>query len=394
MAKRRRTFLSLFSGCGGLDFGFHASDFHCLGAFDSDPIAVATYQENLGAGQANCIDLRRWRALECLPRPDLIIAGPPCQGFSTVGRFEVDDPRNYLLLIPVRLAARLKPTAIVIENVPGAAMSQHASVWQRARRELDRAGYDVNVQVIDVADFGVSQLRRRVIITASLGGAPLLRTPGPSPRLLERILEIRKPLANHLPKLLPKGSRGWHIAKAIHQGQKLCNVRRGTAAVHTWDVPEVFGPVNNRERQLLDTLITLRRRHRVRKRGDADPVPLQILNREFGRSAFVVQSLLRKGYIWRPTRSTVDLRHTFNGKFRRLSGNGLSHAVLTKFCDPSHFLHPYEDRAFTPREAARIQSFPDDFHFLGSAAQQARQIGNAVPPNVSLALAEWARLAI
>jgi DNA (cytosine-5)-methyltransferase 1 len=366
VAKRRRTFLSLFSGCGGLDYGFHANDFRCLGAFDSDPLAIATYQENFGADHASCIDLRRWRALERLPRPDIIVAGPPCQGFSTVGPFDVDDPRNHLLLVPVRLAARLKPTAIVIENVPGAAMSQHASVWQRAQGELVRAGYDVHVQVIDVAGFGVSQLRRRVIITASLSAAPPMRATGSSPRPLERILDIKKPLANHVPKPLPKGSRGWHIAKAIHQGQKLCNVRRGSTAVHTWDVPEVFGPVTDQERHLLDSLIMLRRRHRVRKRGDADPVPLQVLSREFGSSAALIRSLLKKGYIWQPSRSTIDLRHTFNGKYRRLIGAGLSHAVLTKFCDPSHFLHPFEDRAFTPREAARIQSFPDDFRFVGS----------------------------
>jgi DNA (cytosine-5)-methyltransferase 1 len=394
VAKRRRTFLSLFSGCGGLDFGFHASDFRCLGAFDSDPVAIATYQKNFGADHATCLDLRHWRTLERLPRPDLIVAGPPCQGFSTVGPFDADDPRNDLLLVPVRLAARLKPTAIVIENVPGVALSHHASVWRRAQRELARAGYNVSVQAIDVADFGVSQLRRRVIITASLSGAPTLQALGPSPRTLEKILEINKPLASHLPKPLPKGSRGWHIAKVIHQGQKLCNVRRGSSAIHTWDVPEVFGRVTSDERQLLNSLITLRRRHRVRKRGDADPVPLHILHREFGPSAALVRALLRKGYVWQPSQTTVDLRHTFNGKFRRLSGGGLSHAVLTQFCDPSHFLHPFEHRPFTPREAARIQSFPDDFQFLGSAGQQARLIGNAVPPNVSVALAEWARLAV
>ena len=388
MPKPKRTFLSLFSGCGGLDSGFHASGYRCIGAFDSDSLAVATYNQNFGDAQATALDLRKWQSLSTGLKPDVILAGPPCQGFSPIGEFDSRDPRNTLLLVPIVLGIRLLTPLIVIENVPGVAMNRHSGIWRRAQHLLFRSGYHVRVAIVNAADLGIPQLRRRVILTASLTPTRALTFQAGPKATIGSVLNLKHPHGKHKPELLRRDSRSWKIARRIRQGQKLCNVRSGPSAVHTWNIPDVFGDVSEAERILLEEMIGLRRRHRVRDHGDADPVRLSILRREFGPSAEpTVLGLVRKGYLRRTTTTTCDLRNTFNGKFRRLSAAVPSHAVLTSFCDPSHFLHPHEDRGFTPREAARIQSFPDSFVFLGSPAQQARLIGNAVPPVVSSALA-------
>ena len=386
--KRPRKFLSLFSGCGGLDYGFHANGFRCLGAFDSDPIAVKTYNQNFGDGLASVLDVSDWRSPAVFDQPDLILAGPPCQGFSPAGTFNSNDPRNCLLLVPIEVGIQLKAPLIIIENVPGVAMDRHSRIWRRVQRELASAGYVVSVQVIKAAELGVPQIRRRVVLIASKTDTPPLM---PRRRATKSIGDVLKSNSGSDALVLRRGSRSWLIANRIKEGQKLCNVRKGLSAVHTWQIPEVFGSVSSSERDVLEAMIVLRRRFRVRDYGDADPVRLSVLRKEVGSGVDDrVRRLVERGYLRRATRTSVDLTHTFNGKFRRLSAGAPSHAVLTKFCDPSHFLHPYENRGFSPREAARIQSFPDDFVFLGSVSQQVRQIANAVPPLVSSRLAEWA----
>ena len=130
----------------------------------------------------------------------------------------------------------------------------------------------------------------------------------------------------------------------------------------------------------------------MRPVGDADPVSYADLRSIFGAATpHLLDALMRKNYVRKAPDQRYDLTHTFNGKFRRLHPEQPAHCVLTKFCDPSHFLHPFQMRGFTIREAARLQGFPDSFRFLGSPRQQAVQVGNAVPVPVAAALATWIR---
>jgi DNA (cytosine-5)-methyltransferase 1 len=184
------------------------------------------------------------------------------------------------------------------------------------------------------------------------------------------------------------------IARRLGPGQKLCNVRQGSRSVHTWDIPEVFGRTNARERQVLEALIRARRRRRVRSSGDADPVPISALETDLGFSiAPLLQNLKRKGFV-RERERLFDLVHTFNGKFRRLEWDRPSYTVDTRFGDPRYFLHPAEERGFSAREAARIQGFPDSFVFSGPTKAQFRMIGNAVPPPMASAIATFIREAL
>jgi DNA (cytosine-5)-methyltransferase 1 len=121
-------------------------------------------------------------------------------------------------------------------------------------------------------------------------------------------------LPNHFPKFLTIDSQDFKIARRIGQGQKLTNSRSGDLAIHTWDIPEVFGDTSKLEREVLEATVRLRRQVRRRDFGDADPVSAATLRRLFGVE--VVQSLVNKGYL-RKKGHYVDLTHTFNGKFRR-----------------------------------------------------------------------------
>jgi DNA (cytosine-5)-methyltransferase 1 len=184
------------------------------------------------------------------------------------------------------------------------------------------------------------------------------------------------------------------IARRIKPGQKLCNVRLGRRSVHTWQIPEVYGPTTQDERRILEILVRTRRSCRTRLKGDADPVALSVIRSQGGaRAAELLASLLSKGFVKKIGRR-FDLANTFNGKFRRLELDRPSFTVDTRFGQPGCFLHPTEDRGFTVREAARIQGFPDSFRFFGDTRGQYRLIGNAVPPPMARFIARIVRSAL
>lgn len=387
------SYISLFSGCGGLDLGFLRAGYNCLHAYDFDSASVATYNYNLGPSRATVADLSGG-FLNSLPvQPDVVIAGPPCQGFSTIGRRDLNDVRNHLLLKPVEFAVNAKAKVLLLENVRGALSGRHARYWNEAIRLLGESGYTTATLQIAAAMAGLPQIRRRIVLVASRRGFnPPEWTRLNSVQSLDSVLDVPSDSTNHRPRPLDPQSRAGLIARRIAPGQKLSNVRAGPRSVHTWDIPDVYGPVSQPERQLLEGMLILRRRCRVRSYGDADPVPYPTLRDHFGGSTHIVlDALIRKDYVRLCGSDKYDLRRTFNGKFHRLHPNRPAYSVLTKFCDPSHFLYPRAQRGFTIREAARLQGFPDDFRFLGSPQQQAVQVGNAVPVPLALLLARWIR---
>jgi DNA (cytosine-5)-methyltransferase 1 len=231
-------------------------------------------------------------------------------------------------------------------------------------------------------------MRRRVVLIAWNTGKEIdINLPVVEGGTLRTAISDINGAPNHNVKPLPKGSEQYQIAKQIKPGQKLSNVRGGPRAVHTWDIPSVFGRVTARERTILEVLMHIRRRQRIRTVGDADPVTRRALEQAMGhRVDSLLSSLINKGYV-RQIGKRFDLQQTFNGKFRRLQWDAPSLTVDTRFGNPRYFLHPTENRGFTVREAARIQGFPDSFIFLGSEVSQFRLIGNAVPPPLAKCLA-------
>ncbi len=389
----KSTFVSLFSGCGGLDAGFIESGFTCNRAFDIDKKVIDIHQRNLGDSGV-VADLREITKEQLLAngKPTVVVAGSPCQGFSTAGKRELHDPRNSLLLHAGRIALEIKPKVFVAENVAGALSGEHKIYWQQLEQMLRAAGYATMTLKLNAAELGLAQLRSRVIMLAWSGARePNFQKPECKTQTLADVLADVDGLPQHEKTFLPRDSTHFQIAKRIKRGQKLCNVRGGDASVHTWEIPEVFGETTHEERVVLQTTMKLRRTERLRDNGDADPVSIRSLRRETGSSASaLVRGLVKKGFM-RELDGGFDLANTFNGKYRRLDWKSVSLAVDTRFGDPRYFLHPSEHRSFTVRETARIQGFPDWFVFPGRSADSYRMIGNAVPPPMAKYIADGIR---
>ena len=381
----RPKFLSLFSGCGGFDLGFQQAGFECLGAFDIDPLTIEVHRNAIRSPSAVC-DLRSVARLDCKRTPDVVIAGPPCQGFSTLGKRELKDPRNSLFVSAAKLAIAHRPKVVVIENVSGAVSGVLAKYWNQAVNLLQVSGYQTATKHIVSADFGVPQIRRRAVLFAWRGNQDEPELETQSETTLGEVLN-NVCGTNHEPKRLKPGTTEHTIALRIKPNQKLCNVRGGVRAVPTWEIPSVFGNTNANERIVLIAIQKLRRQLRRRNSGDADPLLIREISafcgRDVGKS---VRSLHERSYL-RKVGQRFDLAHTFNGKYRRLAWNQLAPTVDTRFGEPRYFLHPDEHRGMSVREAARIQCFPDEFEFSGPRAAQFRMVGNAVPPPLARQIA-------
>lgn len=374
-------FASLYSGCGAFDLAFIGQGFQSLGAYDSDKDACENFRANVGA-HVNVVDLRKGIPNEkSLHGLDVLIAGPPCQGFSTAGKRLLNDERNHLVTLTAELALRISPKVLVVENVPGVLVGEHSRYWNEMDAMMQSAGYRTHTIRCQASDLGMAQLRKRVLFFAWRTGRDIDFTIDTLPAgSLRAVLEGVRGQANHKPKRLKPNTRDWNIAKRIKPGQKLSNVRGGLNAVASWDIPEVFGHITEHERTVLELLRRLRRQKRQRSFGDADPVSFDRLEAALGdRFHCIVEKLISKDYLRRVDYG-IDLVGTFNGKYRRLDWSSPSCTVDTRFGSPRYFLHPTYHRGFTVREAARLQGFEDSYIFQGSERVQYRVIGNAVPP--------------
>jgi DNA (cytosine-5)-methyltransferase 1 len=385
-------FASLFSGCGGFDIGFIQQGFQPQAGYDYDSEAVQNFKANI---HDNIYDVDITNGIpneHSLYGIDAIIAGPPCQGFSTAGRRRVDDERNHLLTLTGYLAQRLSPKILVVENVAGALSGAHARYWNELDETMRLSGYRTTTIPCQVADLGMSQLRKRILFFAWKTQRDIdFTVPKLSAGDLRSALSDLSNQKNHHPSYLCPETREWQIASKIKPGQKLSNVRGGDNSVATWDIPEVFGEITEHERTVLEVIRRLRRQERQRDYGDADPVSIPRLEAALGESfRCLINELVAKGYL-RRVGEHVDLVGTFNGKFKRLTWDKPSCTVDTRFGSPRYFLHPSQQRGFTVREAARIQAFDDNYIFYGSEQGQYRLIGNAVPPPLGALAAKFVK---
>lgn len=268
---------SLFSGCGGLDQGFIKSGFEVIAAYDNDEQAVNTFNFNhaLVAQQIEIND-----SFEIPNNSDIVIAGPPCQGFSTGGGYKDEDPRNALLITTCRAIARSSVKLAVIENVASLTNRKNMAYLEMALNILSEGGYHCEYAVLLASEYGVPQRRRRTIIIARSGARPFV---GVNPikkgcgTVLDAFDGLNETSPNHVPRFPDRGSKHELIARRIGPNQKLSNVRGGPASVATWNIPECFGETTNSEREILETIRRLRRKNRKRTFGDADPVEVEAL---------------------------------------------------------------------------------------------------------------------
>lgn len=378
---RRRSLraIDLFCGAGGLSAGFSAANYEIGYALDHDAEAVETYRRNHRGVAAECVSITERTPAQIAElaggEVDIVIGGPSCQTFSTAGRkngwVRKGDPRNDLWRQMLALVEYLQPKAFLLENVPGMVYWKKGEFGATVLEEFRKLGYAVSKKILLAADYGVPQRRRRLFLVGLRG---------------EKEFEFPDP--THL--------GGWR-RDSLELWEKKRKERGLLRHIRAWeaigDLPPVsadgvVGAVPDKGR-----LTPFSRRMRARRRtGEIT-----------GHMAFPISTdtleLIRhvpQGGTWRdiprhllPDRYRGMRRTDSTNLFGRLAPDLPAYTVTTQFNNVTTgcFTHPYFDRALSPREAARLQTFPDTYEFDGNLSSICRQIGNAVPPLLAHVLA-------
>lgn len=375
------TLVDLFAGAGGLSCGLEMAGFRPLLALDANPTYLSTYAHNHPGVPAVANDIRALDAAEVRKLTglapgelDLMAGGPPCQGFSINAPIRsLDDQRNHLFKEYLRIAEVLRPKAILIENVPGLVSLGRGSVVKAITAFLQGMGYSVGHRILFAGHYGVPQLRFRMVFIA-LRGCEDVSFPSPTHaaeavanfagarELCQRTLPLLSSelkasttvwdAISDLPPLTPGEALGESGYPTSPQSRYQEALREGSAVL-TNHACAKLGKVN------LDRL-----KH-IPQGGSWRDIPFDLLPAGLKRAR----------------------RSDHTKRYGRLHPEEMCSTILTK-CDPhwGSFFHPFQDRALSVREAARIQSFPDRYHFLGNLTQQYEQVGNAVPPLLAKAL--------
>jgi DNA (cytosine-5)-methyltransferase 1 len=347
--KSTLTVVDLFAGCGGLSQGFReTSRFTPVGAVEHDLAAAATYAANFGEDHVYCGDIAQWVQSD-LTHADVVIGGPPCQGFSNLGAKRDDDERNDLWERYVDALVKIKPKAFLIENVDRFLKTRQFSSLQAAvQPDGVLSDYRVAWGILRATDFGAAQLRKRAIIIGTHKSVEQINLPvGTVPR------------------------QQWQTVKDVLSGinPKVPLRRTELPAGRTH---EVFGKIV-RGRYTAEELHVTRRYESIsRQRFRRIPE---------GGNRFNLPDRLKAPCWIKHTSGSGDV-------MGRLVWDKPSVTIRTEFFKPEkgRYLHPDEHRALTHHEAARLQGFPDTFEWCGSKIEIARQIGNAVPVPLAKAL--------
>ncbi|NVJ00249.1 DNA cytosine methyltransferase [Myxococcus sp. AM009] len=332
------TVVDLFCGAGGLSLGLQRAGFRVLKSIDHDGWAVQTYRRNLGDHVVEAEigpDTR-------LPEASVIVGGPPCQGFSSAGSRRNGDARNTLVGVYASLIAARKPMAFVFENVEGFFTGEDGTRVLELLRPLVDAGYRIHMRKVNAANFGVPQHRKRVLVIGGLGWDPSFPEP--------THMAFGAPGAHLVARERPKTPTLLDVLEGL---PRPASGSEGTPQGHF--TPPLTELDVKRIRALLPG-------QRMRD------LPQELQHESYARRAF------RRVKDGTPT----ERRGGAPSGIRRLKGDEPSKAITG--ASRNEFLHPVEDRFLTIRECARLQTFPDDFEFLGPQTAQMLHIGNAVPP--------------
>lgn len=349
--------LDLFAGAGGLTAGFHEASprFRSVAAVEMDPYAAASYRETFPGTDVYAGPIQDWLAEEAMPAGiDVVVGGPPCQGFSTLGKQHAEDERNRLWEQYAQVIKRAEPGFFVVENVPAFGKSpQYRDFLAATRTGEFLEDYSFDFRVLNAADFGAPQTRKRAVLIGHRRDAPSPGFPAPTHS--------------------PDGADGLPLYRTVRDAllgvpsepdmdARFAELRTRVGAR---DVPGAFSP---RELHISRTYHpkSIERFEKIPEGGNRSNLPDHL-----------------KAPCW--------LRHTTGSMdvMGRLHWDRPSVTIRTEFFKPEkgRYLHPVEHRAITHYEAALLQGFPDSHRFIGSRTAIARQIGNAVPIPLGRAVA-------
>lgn len=386
------TMVDLFSGAGGISLGFNVEGYRILMAVDNYLSAVETYSLNHPQVEENRIiadDIlnltdSQIESIVAGENVDVLVAGVPCQGYSRVGyrtkpdlSKEIDydpekDPRNLLFKEVIRVTKLLKPSFILLENVPDMESARvsyrdlNGTVVGLLRSRLGKQGYACKLVSLDASKFGVPQKRKRLFFVASKKALP--------EDLGKELLSVAEEMGfdNHILSL----------SQAISD---LPSVRAGKGdRIASWGDGRVFG------NGFYDTFVRKDTRvlydHVARPHNPDDMKIIKALK----QGEDYAKLLQRNPEVVKGRQHETYMTENFHDKFFRLAWKAPSRTIVSHLAkDGNSFIHPSQNRSLTVKEAARIQSFPDDFIFWGSRSAQFIQIGNAVPPLLARVFARF-----
>lgn len=349
-------FIDLFCGCGGLSLGFKMSGFNPIAGIDFNEAAIKTYRRNFINTKAICTDILKIDKDDILAQIgdihdiDVIIGGPPCQGFSNANKnyVELDDPRNKLFFEFVKFVELAQPKVVVMENVPQIITKNGGYAKKRITEIFTERGYSIINAILDASDYGVPQKRLRNFF------------------------------------IITKGEQ-FNLSRIVKSNSKV-TVRDAIGELYQFEGTSV----DFRELHLSpDTPY----RSYLRAKNN------MILNHDIHYPAEIQQkriSYVPQGGNWRdvPEELWQTNRTTNSGRknrhssaYKRLKEDDLS-VTIDAGNQHSNYYHPVFHRLPTVREAARLQSFPDNFLFEGNMTEQYLQVGNAVPPLMAKCIAD------
>ncbi|MGN0487869.1 MAG: DNA (cytosine-5-)-methyltransferase [Ruminococcus sp.] len=359
--KKTLNALDLFAGAGGFSEGFRKADINVVAAVEFNDQIAKTYKYNHpnttmivdDIKNVSPKDLKKLfteKGLTC----DIIFGGPPCQGFSMAGKrirnnnSFLDDPRNFLFKEYIRIVECLKPKVFVIENVPGILNYKDGEIKDEIYKAFKKLGYKLDSKVLCAADYGVPQLRNRaVFIGTNLNIDPSSMFPTKT-NSTNNYVTVRDAISD-LPPV--KAGEGSEITK-------------------------------------YDTSIELTeyQKRMISKSGI-------VYNHESSHhkeETLKILSMIKQGQTMKDLPEKYRTKSVHSGAYGRMEYDKPSYTLTTRLNTPSvgRITHPVQNRTITPREAARIQSFPDDYRFLGDITSVGMQIGNAVPPQLAYAIAK------
>lgn len=340
-------FIDLFSGCGGFSTGLEMAGHKCLLGVDFEKDAIQSFKQNhidaeTFLGDIRQLDTSTLKKLLKNESIDMVVGGPPCQGFSTVGKGKAEDSRNSLFLEFVRVVKVLNPKIVIFENVTGILASKNKETLANIFASFEKLGYVMDARVLSSDEYGAPEIRRRTIIIGTKNcSSPIF------------------------PKMM-HGDRGSKPVVTVGDAFRDLRAKDGLIYNHDPKLAQIKKKID------LERLKCVPEGKFIRYKKDEDK------------------------YLPKNLKFDVIWEELAEGRFRqaklqRLDRKSPSPTILTS---RTSYFHPVEHRYLTPREAAACQSFPNDFVFYGSITSQFRQIGNAVPPMMAKAIGEAVKLMI
>jgi len=347
--------IDLFAGCGGFSCGFERAGYNIISAVEYDKNIAKSYENNHKNVNVIADDIKNVDNNETfkLGSADIIIGGPPCQGFSMAGARNrngfMDDPRNYLFKHYFNVVKIVRPKIFILENVKGILTLKKGEIFKEIKRifedpnNFDGRPYKIQYKVVKAKEYGIPQNRERVIIVGSLIDF----------NLEDEIEKTKKEILKDNPTFFDNVTV-WDAISNLPSPTEDGSV-------------EVIKFESDYQNFLKSNNIIVQNHYKTKHNKKAIERMEKIK--------------INENY----TSLNEDIKSIHSGSYGRLDPNGIAPTVTTRFDTPSggRFIHPFENRTLTAREAARIQSFPDDFEFYGTKSCVCTQIGNAVPPKLA-----------